>query len=193
MPTTAMVNASQSRKRLAQCAAAAGKETETVHAILREFGVELLPSTATKTRPRQSYMDAKLRTLFDRHGSDHFRDVLTAILESEGNEDALVAPIVAAVSNLLRAHPRWWRDGASVWLAVMDGIDLLALHGAVRQNLAAVPADKAIAAHLHAELTRAFGAGAEWRRTSQTIHHCVCTSLASRPKGTSIIAGGANF
>ncbi|ORE92687.1 hypothetical protein ATO13_17239 [Stappia sp. 22II-S9-Z10] len=164
MPTTAMVNTSQSGTRWAQSTAAAGKETETAQAILREFGVELLPSTAKKTRPRQTYMDAKLRTLFDRHGSDHFRDVLTAILESEGNEDALVAPIVAAVSSLLRAHPRWWRDGASTWLEVMDGIDLLALHAAVRTNLAAVPADKAIAAHLHLELARAFGGEWEWRR-----------------------------
>ncbi|WP_226577290.1 hypothetical protein [Acuticoccus sediminis] len=142
------------------------RRSDTLGAILRQFRVEVLPTAVKKSRARQTHAQATLRRLLESHGPDHTRDVLTAILESEGNDNALLAPILTAMSILLRTHQKWWRDGASTWLEVLDGIDLLSLHAAVRSNLAAVPADKAIAAHLHVELARAFGAGVDWRRAA---------------------------
>lgn len=94
-----------------------------------------------------------LERLLQLHVEAHLRDVVTVILEGEGNDLALVQPIIAAVSAILLAHTAWWERDASGWLEVFDHVDLVALHDRVKSNRrAARPAD-AIVALVFAELS----------------------------------------
>jgi hypothetical protein len=50
-----------------------------------------------------------------------------SVVESAGNERALTAPVIMAVSDLLLAHPGWF---GSDWLDALDKTDLSALYKA---------------------------------------------------------------
>jgi hypothetical protein len=76
-------------------------------------------------------------------GESHLCEVLLSIVESAGNERALTAPVIPAVSDLLLAHPAWF---GSDLLEALDKIDLSALHESVKVNRKAVQPRAAIAA-----------------------------------------------
>ncbi len=145
------------------------RRSDTFAAVLREFGVECLPTHVQKKKPRQTHAGGSLRKMHDAHGPDHLRDVLTVVTETEANAGALIGPVVKAVSRLLLAHPDWWGESATTWLDTIDGIDLVALHGAVKKNVAAVQADQAVTALLHIELAAAYGEARPWRRSELIV------------------------
>lgn len=68
-------------------------------------------------------------------GESHLRDVLPSIADSAGNERALTAPVIQAVSDVLLAHPACFGED---WLDALDKIDLFALHESVKVNRKAV-------------------------------------------------------
>jgi hypothetical protein len=70
-----------------------------------------------------------LQRLLSDWGESHLREVLLSIVESAGNERALTAPVIWAVSDLLLAHPNWFGND---WLDALDKIDLSALHESVK-------------------------------------------------------------
>lgn len=128
----------------------------TLQDILAEYRIEVIRMQAVRG-PRQTHARQTLDKLFQEHGPDHLRDVLTTIAETENNGMALVAPIITAVSVVLRAHTDWWERDASRWLDVMDRLDLTRLHRIAKGNLRAAPAADAIATMLYLELEAAFG------------------------------------
>jgi hypothetical protein len=104
-------------------------------AILIECGVAVVPTRLSGLRePRQTHAGQVLARLHRPFGEAHLRDVLTILLESEGDELALVAPIITAVSALLLAHPQWWERDASAWLAAFDRVDRVALHARAKRH-----------------------------------------------------------
>ena len=76
-------------------------------------------------------------------------EVLLSIVESAGNERALTAPVIWAVSDLLLAHPSWF---GSDWLDALDAIDLAAVYETAKANRKAVQPRAAIAAILFERL-----------------------------------------
>jgi hypothetical protein len=57
------------------------------------------------------------------HGVPHARQVLQTFVETKGNADMMVRPIVLAVSDILLAHRRW-REAGLAWLEAFDNIRL---------------------------------------------------------------------
>ena len=118
-----------------------------VAAICAEFGITVVPPS--RRRPGGVALEtcaaATLQKLLSDWGESHLRDVLLSISESAGNERALIAPVLWAVSDVLLAHPSWFGGD---WLAALDKIDLGALHESVKPNRDAVQPRSAIAALL---------------------------------------------
>jgi hypothetical protein len=65
-----------------------------------------------------------LREYFHGDGSGHLTLLIRTITESEGNEGALIAPVISAVSSVMR--PQWTATGIQ-WIAAFDRIPLLSI------------------------------------------------------------------
>ena len=90
-----------------------------------------------------------LQRLLSDWGESHLREVLLSIVESNGSDRALTAPVIWAVSDFLLARPNWF---GSDWLDALDKIDLSALHESAKANRKAVQPRAAIAAILFERL-----------------------------------------
>lgn len=69
---------------------------------------------------------ARLVRLMQFYGEGHIVLLITTITESEGNADALIEPIVSAVSDIMKRRPEWPERG-SQWLEAFDLIPLVGL------------------------------------------------------------------
>jgi hypothetical protein len=81
--------------------------------------------------------------------------VLRTIVESEGNSGELIADIIFAISDIVRAHPRWVDLGLA-WLEAFDKIKLASIRR-VAKATAAAPLHSAVMVLLCAELERLLG------------------------------------
>lgn len=68
----------------------------------------------------------RLQKLIRYRGEQHATLVIRTIIESEGNELALIEPVISAVSDVMRRRPGWPERGVA-WIAAFDGIPLLQL------------------------------------------------------------------
>jgi len=104
--------------------------------ICQDMGIEIVPTTV---RPgnNQTCAGATIAAIIDEHGPGHLTLVLRTITESAGNERALKAPIIWAVSDLIAAQPAW-ADLGLRWIKVFDNVDLLALMRQAQPNRQAV-------------------------------------------------------
>jgi hypothetical protein len=69
---------------------------------------------------------ARLARLLIRHGEAHIILLLRTILESDGNANALVEPVISAISSVMVFHPDWPNRGLN-WIAAYDHVPLLGL------------------------------------------------------------------
>jgi hypothetical protein len=69
---------------------------------------------------------ARLERLIYWHGADHVTLLVKAIIESEGNQDALVEPVISAVSSVMSFKPEWPNRGGA-WIEAFDKIPLVTL------------------------------------------------------------------
>jgi hypothetical protein len=69
---------------------------------------------------------ARLAKMLDRHGAQHVTLLIRTIIESEGNANALVEPVIGAVSSVMIFHPEW-ADRGLAWIEAFDDIPLAAL------------------------------------------------------------------
>lgn len=69
---------------------------------------------------------ARLQVLLERRGQQHVMLLLRTIIESKGNENALVEPIVSAVSWVIADYPKWTDKGLA-WIEAFDSLDLAEL------------------------------------------------------------------
>ena len=122
-----------------------------VASICAEFGIAVVAPAQRRTggKALETCASATLQRLLSDWGESHLREVLLSIVESAGNERALTAPVIQAVSDILLAHPAWF---GSDWLGSLDTIDLYALHESAKANRKAVQPRAAIAAILFERL-----------------------------------------
>lgn len=66
----------------------------------------------------------RLQKVIRYHGEKHATLVIRTIIESEGNELALIEPVVRAVSDVMKRNPEWPEKGVA-WIEAFDGIPLL--------------------------------------------------------------------
>ena len=87
--------------------------------------VQIVP---VSRRPRDNETTAKatLRDILAEHGEQHVILLVRTIIESEGNANALVEPVIGAVSSLMIFHPEWANRGLA-WIEAFDDVPLMAL------------------------------------------------------------------
>jgi hypothetical protein len=73
----------------------------------------------------------RLQRLLDLFGPEHVTMLARTIVESEENEEALIEPIISAVSSVMTQRPYWPERGLD-WIAAFDGIPLLDLLSTMR-------------------------------------------------------------
>ena len=122
-----------------------------VASICSEFGIAVVPPCRRRTggAALETCAASTLQRLLSDWGESHLLEVLLSIVESAGNERALTAPVIWAVSDLLLAHPSWF---GSDWLDALDAIDLAAVYETAKANRKAVQPRAAIAAILFERL-----------------------------------------
>jgi hypothetical protein len=92
-------------------------------------------------------------------GLPHATITLRTIVESKGNECALIADIVDAVSDLILANPRWPARGLE-FIEAFDAIDLLAIRKAAKAT-GVQPLRAGIMALVGIQVTQALGPSRE--------------------------------
>jgi hypothetical protein len=131
--------------------------TPALVSICDQFGITVVhPAQHRPFTPMQTAAGNTLDKILRREGEDHLRDVLTALTESENNKNMLIAPVIKAVSRIMRENPTWYAGDASKFLEVMDKADLPSLYMRARENKKVVSAHDTIAALLLDELRKVF-------------------------------------
>lgn len=104
--------------------------TSTVTKICIDLGVEFIRSNEAY-RPMATKCEAILNRVALKFGNEHLILLLRTIVESDGNQTALVEPVIWAVSDIIRGHPEWTDRGLE-WLEAFDTIDLCHLLAVAR-------------------------------------------------------------
>jgi hypothetical protein len=94
--------------------------------------------------PTETMAVGSLERILKQHGYAHLKMVLMSIAETSNNKRELVAPVIWAISDLIRAHPAW-ADRASEWFEAFDRVDIRQLRVFAKQNKAVVKPRAAIA------------------------------------------------
>jgi hypothetical protein len=88
--------------------------------------------------PGATMATACLESILKQYGYAHLKFVLMSIAETRSNDRELVAPVIWAVSDLIRAHPAW-ADRATDWFDAFDRVDIRQLRAFAKQNKAVKP------------------------------------------------------
>jgi hypothetical protein len=108
-----------------------------------DLGIEIVDIRQSRSRrPGQTCAERTLLKILADEGYAHLRSVLMSIMETENNKLMLVAPVIWAISDVLRGHPTWFGDA---WLTALDKIDLAELYGNAKKSREAVSPRHAIA------------------------------------------------
>ena len=127
--------------------------TDDLAAILEALDIRVIPTTKQR-EPGETCAINTIENLFKSHGPEHLTIVLRSIAETVNNRMELVAPTIAAVSDVILAHPTWAQT--TEWLDEMDKIDLTAMREKAKANRRAVPLRRAMATLLFAKLSEKF-------------------------------------
>jgi hypothetical protein len=96
-----------------------------------DLDVRFVPTNHHRCGPMETHAVNVVDRLIHKHGLPHATLTLRTIVESDGNQDALVADIIEAVSDIIRFHPRWSNLGLEL-LGAFDKIDLIELRRKVK-------------------------------------------------------------
>jgi hypothetical protein len=111
--------------------------------ICHELEIEIVDIRQSRSRrPGQTCAERTLLKILGDEGSAHLRSVLMSIMETENNKLMLVAPVIWAISDVLRGHPDWLGD---TWFKALDKIDLAELYINAKKSREAVAPRQAIA------------------------------------------------
>lgn len=126
--------------------------TPDLSRLLSELDIAIVRCNETPG-PMKSFADNTMERIFAAHGEAHMRSVLIAISQTGRNSRMLVAPVLWAVSDVLKAHPEWF---GSSFLDAMDRIDLKQLYATAREGRSVVQPRQALAAMLFERLRGRF-------------------------------------
>jgi hypothetical protein len=113
------------------------------------------PDRQTRRRPMATNCLGVVERMIRKFGLPHATITLRTIVESKGNECALIADIVDAVSDLILANPRWPARGLE-FIEAFDAIDLLAIRKAAKAT-GVQPLRAGIMALVGIQVTQALG------------------------------------
>ena len=104
--------------------------------LLGELDIQIAPVHAYR-RPRTTMATACLKLMLAEYGYAHAKLVLMSIVETKGNARELTASVLWAISDLVRAHPKWAAQ-PSLWLEAFDQVHLGELRAFAKRNHGAV-------------------------------------------------------
>ena len=120
--------------------------TATLADICAELEVTVVDNRQSRSRrPGQTCADSTLKKILCDEGEAHLRSVLVTIMQTNNNALMLIAPVIWAISDVLRGHPTWF---GGTWLDEFDKIELSELHANAKQSREAVAPRQAIATML---------------------------------------------
>jgi hypothetical protein len=91
---------------------------------------------ALEAPPVDESARARLARLLDRHGAPHVTLLIRTIIESEGNANALIEPVIGAVSSVMVFHPEWANRGPVYWLSrPVSGDEIESIRKEVEANI----------------------------------------------------------
>ncbi|WP_425907614.1 hypothetical protein [Nitrobacter sp. TKz-YC02] len=100
--------------------------------LFEALDVRCIPLKQARRRgPMETHAVNIVDRMIRQHGLPHATLTLRTITESEGNQGALIADVIEAVSDVIRHHPRWANLGLE-WLAAFDSIRLIDLRRKVK-------------------------------------------------------------
>jgi hypothetical protein len=124
--------------------------------LFESLEIEYIPSSEARRRgPRSTCCGNVVQRLILKHGLPHAVIVLKTIIETEGNKGELIADVIHAISDLIRAHPRWVGLGG-IWLEAFDQISLAQVRRTAKAT-GVQPLRDAIMTLLCVELDRILG------------------------------------
>src|SRR5664279_5634547 len=99
--------------------------TPELSSLLSELEIEVIGLQRYRG-PGATMATACLESILKQYGYAHLKFVLMSIAETRSNARELVAPVIWAISDLIRAHPAW-ADRATDWFDAFDRVDLAKL------------------------------------------------------------------
>jgi hypothetical protein len=129
--------------------------TPALASICAELGVKVVPNERSRTRgPGETCAEKAMERLLEKHGAGHLTIVLKSIVETEGNELQLVAPVIYAVSDIVLAYPEW--TATTAWLDALDKANLAGMWSHAKANRKAAKPRPAISTMLYSFLKPIF-------------------------------------
>jgi hypothetical protein len=87
-------------------------------------------------------------------GETNLRDTLMSIVETKNHKMELVAPVIWSISDILRAHPKWFCG--EQWFEALDEADIADMRAKAKRNKDVARPRQAIATMLLAHLQTKF-------------------------------------
>jgi hypothetical protein len=125
-------------------------------ALFSDLEIRYIPPNQQRQRgPMETNCLGIVARMIRKFGLPHTTLTLRTIVESKGNESALIADIADGVSDLILAHPRWANLGLP-FIEAFDQIDLAEVRKAAKATLAR-PLRAAITTLVCIQLTKILG------------------------------------
>jgi hypothetical protein len=110
--------------------------TPELSSLLGELEIEVIDLQRYRG-PGATMATACMESIFRKYGYGHAKLVLMSIAETRNNKRELVAPVIWAISDLIRAHPAW-AERATDWFDAFDRVDIRQLRVFAKLNKSAV-------------------------------------------------------
>jgi len=127
--------------------------TPALSAILSDLDIRVVPVTKQRGLMETHAVNTMERILAGR-GETNLRDTLMSIVETKNHKRELVAPVIWAISDILKAHPSWFCG--EEWFAALDEIDISEMRAKARANKTVARPRQAIATMLLGHLQSRF-------------------------------------
>lgn len=128
--------------------------TPELASICEELEIRVIPNPKHRGPMETKAVETMERILRDQ-GYGHLKMVLMSVVETPNNKRELVAPVIWAISDLIRAHPTW-AERAGDWFAALDNISLGDIRAMAKANRRAAKPRDAIATMLFGHLRPTF-------------------------------------
>lgn len=117
--------------------------------------IRVVPNSKHRSRgPGETCAERSMEKILRNDGPEHLTIVLRSIVETKNNGRQLVAPMMLAISDIVRAYPNWTTTTA--WLDALDNIDLADVWSTARANRRAAKPRDAISTMLFLRLAGVF-------------------------------------
>lgn len=123
-------------------------------AVCEELEIRVIPNPKHRGAMETKAVET-LERILKEYGYWHLKMVLMSVVETENNKRALVAPVIWAMSDLIRAHPKWVAKSDD-WFMAIDQVRLGELHAKAKLNRRAAKPRDAIATMLFVHLSNLF-------------------------------------